>query len=531
MAARPTALLVAFALSLVSLGCSSSSDDTAASMAEGDWGGKGSYTDAGSGYDPGYPGSTGSPGSASDAGSSGGGSFGSVGTGGGQDFAFFRKALAEGKVPSVDSIDAAGFFAEHYTSLPAPTCGKTFCLHGMYSVSPDYVRGGDWTLLQMAMNSPIDPATITKPPLELAVVLDRSGSMMGNKMEYAKQGVQLLVDALGPADRLTLIAFDNEIETVFGPATVTDKAALKTKIAGIYPRGSTNLYDSLNAGYAAISGASEQLQRRVIFLTDGVATAGNTSSDAIKKMSADWNAKHLGLTTIGLGSDVSISLLRGLAEQGAGNFYYIEKVEAVKEVFTEELAFFVAPLAYDLELTYTEMPAYTTKTVHGTNLWTSFLGGGKIAIPSVFLVSRTSTAPGPDGGRRGGGSAIIAELQATGKVPLSLHDVAKLNLKYRTPGSSVFETQEVLVKHEGQPGVSPEGGSFDNKAVEKNTIILGFFVAFRDATKLAQTDRPGARALLESFQSKITARLAGWTDEDLLDDLKILQQYINVLKL
>ncbi|MBI2388036.1 MAG: VWA domain-containing protein [Deltaproteobacteria bacterium] len=532
MAARPTALLAAFALALVSLGCSSSLSGSLPTSEEGDWAGKGSYADAGSGYYPGGP--TGSPGA--DSGTAGysdagGGSFGSVGTGGAGDFAFFRKALADGKIPAVDSIDAAGFFAEHYTSLPAPTCGKTFCLHGMFSVSPDYVRGGDWTLLQMAMNSPIDPTKIEKPPLELAVVLDRSGSMMGNKMEYAKQGVQLLVDALGPADRLTLIAFDDAIETVFGPATVTDKTALKTKIAAITPRGSTNLYGSLEAGYKAISTASEQLQRRVIFLTDGVATAGITSPDAIKTMSAGWNAKHLGLTTIGLGSDVSIGLLRGLAEQGAGNFYYIEKVEAVKEVFTEELAYFVAPLAYDLELTYTEMPAYSTKIVHGTNLWTGFPGGGKIAIPSVFLVSRTSTAPGPDGGRRGGGSAIIAELLATGKVPLSLHDVAKLNLKYRTPGSTVFETQEVLVKHDGQPGVAPEGGSFDNKSVEKNTIILGFFVAFRDATKLAQTDKLAARTLLEGFQTKITARLAGFTDEDLLDDLKILQRYIDVLKL
>jgi len=522
MTYRP--LLAAFALAVVSFGCSALSQDSETSSwgrdePAGEWG-----ADAGGSYgDTGFSG-----GPSSDAGS---GSFGSVGTGGGQDFAFFRKALDEGKIPAPESIDAAGFFAEHYTSLPAPTCGKTFCLHGMFSVSPDYVRSGDWTLLQMGMNSPIDPATITKPPLELAVVLDRSGSMAeAGKMEFAKQGVQLLVDALGPADRLTLISFDDEIVTEFGPATVTDKAALKAKIAAIAPRGSTNLYDSLQAGYKAISTASEQLQRRVIFLTDGLATAGNTDPKAIAKMSSDWNAKHLGLTTIGLGSNVSISLLRGLAEQGGGNFYYVEKVDAVKEVFTEELAFFVAPLAYDLELTYTEMPTYSTKTVHGTNLWTSFAGGGKVSIPSVFLVSRTSTKPGPTGGRRGGGSAIIAELAATGKLPTSLHDVAKLSLKYRTPGSTTFESQEVKVTHDGEPGVSPEGGSYDNKSVEKNTLVLGFFVAFRDAAKLAQTDKVAARTLLESFQTKMTTRLTGWTDEDLLDDLKILQKFIDVLK-
>lgn len=518
--------LVATVAALALLGCSSaaSQDDPAAEQSGG-WAtdtGAGSFHDAGS-----SPSDTAAGAPVSDA----SGSFGSVGTGGAQDFAFFRKALDEGKVPSVDSIDAAGFFAEHYTSLPAPTCGKTFCLHGLLSVSPDYARTGDWTLLQMAMNSPIDPATLKKPPLELAVVLDRSGSMGGaSKMEYAKQGVQLLIDALGPEDRLTLIQFDDTVQTVFGPGIVTDKPALKAKVAAIAPGGSTNLYDSLEAGYKAIEGASEQLQRRVIFLTDGLPTAGKTDDASILGMSAAYNKKHLGLTTIGLGSDVSIKLLRGLAEQGGGNFYYIEKVEAVKEVFTEELAFFVAPIAYDLELTYTETTTYKTNTVHGSNLWTSFGGGGKVFIPSVFLVSRTSTAPGPSGGRRGGGSAIMAELSPNGKLPYALHDVAKLSIRYRTPGSTTFETQELTVNHEGEPGVAQEGGYFTNKGMEKNTLILGFFVAFRDATKLAQTDKPGARKLLEAFQTKMTTRLSGWTDEDLVDDLKILQRYIDVLK-
>lgn len=517
--------LLAAAIVLGSFGCSSSASQDDPAEHGGVW--ASADTGVGGAWDSGTGVSDTGPSSASDA----GGSFGSVGTGGAQDFAFFRRALEEGRVPSTDSIDAAGFFAEHYTSLPDPTCGKTFCLHGLLSVSPDYTRGGDWTLLQMGMNSPVDPATVKKPPLELAVVLDHSGSMAGaNKLEYAKQGVQLLVDALGPEDRLTLIQFDDTAETLFGPAVVSDKAALKKRIAAITPAGSTNLYDSLEAGYKAIEKASEQLQRRVIFLTDGVASAGITSSEKILAMSAGYNAKHLGVTTIGLGTDVTIPLLRGLAEQGGGNFYYIEKVEAVKEVFTEELAFFVAPIAYDLELTYTETTTYKTSTVHGSNLWSSFGGGGKIFIPSVFLVSRTSTAPGPSGGRRGGGSAIIAELLPNGKFPLAKHDVAKLAIKYRTPGSTTFETQEITVNHEGVPGVAQEGGYFTNKGMEKNTLILGFFVAFRDATKLAQTDKAGARKLLEGFQTKMTARLAGWTDEDLVDDLKILQRYIDVLK-
>ncbi|MGZ3473204.1 MAG: vWA domain-containing protein [Polyangiales bacterium] len=514
--------LIALAPLLTLAACSASSSDSDLSAAGYGPGGSESFSadDAGTAYED-----TGTTSPGSDA-----GSFGSVGTGGGQDFGFFRKALADGKIPSPDSIDAAGFFAEHYTSLPDPTCGKTFCLHGMLSVSEDLARGGDWTLLQMGMNSPIDPATVKKPALDLAVVLDRSGSMGdAGKMAYAKEGLKLLVDALGPDDKLTFIAFSTTASVLYGPAPVTDKTSVKSLIDSITPGGGTNLYDGLQTGYQAIEKDDEEWQRRVIFLTDGLASEGDTIDSHILDMSAGYNKKHLGLTTIGLGTDVSIKLLRGLAEQGSGNFYYIEKLDAVKEVFTEEMAFFVAPIAYDLELTYTQMPSYSTTTVYGTNLWKSTAGGGSIFIPSVFLVSRTSSAPDPSGGRRGGGSAIIAELKGIGAMD-GLHDVAKLNLKYRLPGTTTYESQELSVQHSGTPGKAPDGGYYSDPSIEKNEIILSIFIAFRDATAAAQTDKSKALAILEPFQTKIVARLAGWTDEDLADDLKILQQYIDVLK-
>jgi Ca-activated chloride channel homolog len=461
------------------------------------------------------------------------GSFGSVGTGGGQDFAAFRRALNEGRIPAPASLDAAGFFAEHYTSLPVPTCGKTFCLHGMLSVSPDLARGGQWTLLQMGMNSPIDPATVAKPPLDLVVVLDHSGSMAAaGKMEYAKLGIKLLVDALGDADTFTFIVFDDKVQSLFGPAPVVDRTALKALVDSVQPAGSTNIFGGLEAGYkAALSVGNETQQRRVIFLTDGLPTAGVIDHGQIETMSAGYNDKYIGLTTIGLGSDVDATLLRQLSEQGGGNFYFAEKPAAVQEVFTQELAFFVAPIAYDLELTFGEMPAYKVKQVYGTNLWRAQATGGQVRIPSVFLVSRTSTMPDATGGRRGGGSAIMAEL-GPGSVAIpsiGVAEVAKLHLSYRLPGSTTIETQDADVAYDvGDVAAAPDG-FYSSRDVEKNTIILGLFIALRDATARAQTDPRGARDALVAFQPKFKARIAGWADADLIDDIVILQQYIDVL--
>ena len=462
------------------------------------------------------------------------GNFGNIGFSGAQDFGAFRRALDDGRVPARDTIDAAGFFAEHFTSLPAPTCGKHFCLHGMLSVSKDLARGGPLTLLQMGMNSTVDPATVQKPALNLAVVLDHSGSMAASgKMDFAKEGVKLLIDALGPTDTFTLLVFDDQVQTIFGPGHVTDKEALKGKVGEIQPAGGTNIYDGLEAGYKAVlTTPVDTEQRRVIFLTDGLPTVGRTDVGVIRAMSVGYNQKYVGLTTIGLGGDVNVPLLRGLAEGGGGNFYFVEKPAAVKEVFMEELAFFVAPIAYDLELTFSELPSYSLKAVHGTALWQPQMGGGKVAVPSVFLVSRTSTMPGPNGGRRGGGSAIMAELaHALGAPAATPEPVGKLTLKYRIPGHTEFETQETQVTYMNPAGPAPEVPDFySDKAMEKNTLILNFFFAFRDATTYAPTDPRRALDGLTAFQSRIQPRLVEWTDEDLQDDLKLLQRFIDVLK-
>jgi Ca-activated chloride channel family protein len=523
---------------LLAAGCSEEGFSPAASK-------RGGEDSPSSGTGPGgLPGPNGSPG-ASTGGSTGAmagggaggspGSFGNVGVSGAQDFAVFRRALDNGQVPARDSIDAAGFFAEHFTALPPPDCGKHFCLHGMLSVSQDLARGGALTLLQMGMNSSIDPSTIQKPPLNLAVVLDHSGSMAAaGKMDFAKEGVKLLIEALAPGDTFTLIVFDDQVQTIFGPAHVTDKVTLEGRIGEIQPAGGTNIFDGLEAGYRAVlTTPNENEQRRVIFLTDGLPTVGNTDAGKIRGMSVGYNQKYVGLTTIGLGGDVNVPLLRGLAEGGGGNFYFVEKPAAVREVFMEELAFFVAPIAYDLELTFSELPGYSLKAVHGTSLWQPVMGGGKVSVPSVFLVSRTSTAPGPNGGRRGGGSAIMAELaHALGAAGPGPEPVGKLTLKYRIPGQTTFETQETQVTYVGpSSGPAPEVPDFySDKAVEKNTLILNFFFAFRDATSYAPTDRKRALDLLTGFQSRIRPRLTEWTDEDLQDDLQLLQRFIDVLK-
>jgi Ca-activated chloride channel family protein len=271
----------------------------------------------------------------------------------------------------------------------------------------------------------------------------------------------------------------------------------------------------------------ETSSRRVIFLTDGLATAGETRDDAILDMARSYVRRHIQLTTIGLGRDVNLTLLRTLAEEGSGNFYFLEEPAAAREVFADELRFFVAPIAYDLELSFTTATAYDVAELTGSSLWQRIAGGGRIARPSVYLASRTSDEPDPEGGRRGGGAALLAELGVASD-DLPGHRVATARLRYRLPGSSTFETAEIPVRYQERPGVCDEDGFASHAPIDKNAIILAFYTAFREAAVMARVDRFAAAAMLERFQARVERRLEGNDDADLQDDLVLLARFIAI---
>src|SRR5262249_15391157 len=157
------------------------------------------------------------------------------------------------------------------------------------------------------------------------------------------------------------------VQTIYGPARVSSKAAIKAQVDVLTPNGGTNIYAALQAAYqAAARGGDERQLRRVIFLTDGLPTVGNTDAAAIQAMSSGYNEQHLGLTTIGVGHDAGVALLRGLAVHGGGNFYFLESGAAISDVFKEEFKLFIAPLAYDVDLSFDVGTPYAVRTLYGT---------------------------------------------------------------------------------------------------------------------------------------------------------------------
>lgn len=176
-------------------------------------------------------------------------------------------------------------------------------------------------------------------PVNIAVVLDRSGSMADErKIEYAKAAITSLIDRLDDGDYLSVVIYDNRIDVLIPRQRVMNKNQLKNIVREIFPRSSTNLGDGMKEGFRQIEETiNREYVNRVILLSDGLANQGITDPNTLKRIAAGYRAKSISLSTMGVGLDYNENLLLGLAQTGGGNYYYIESPSQLAGMFEQEL--------------------------------------------------------------------------------------------------------------------------------------------------------------------------------------------------
>ena len=448
---------------------------------------------------------------------------GGVSFGGQQDIGEFRGILENGGVPGPETLDANGFFNEHYVEPPA--CSDTLCLTPGVSVGRDWLTGAHQATLQIAVNTNVDPTTITRKPLNLAVVVDHSGSMWDDqRLEKVKAGLHTLIDNLADTDRIALVQFDDRVDVLAPFADTLDRARLHTLVDGLQPRGATNIYEGLRTGFSLVSSSlTSDRQNRVIFLSDGMATAGVTDDAQIISMADGFVEEGIGLTTIGVGLDFDVTLMRGLAEHGAGNFYFLEDAAAASEVFTQELDYFVQPLALGIRIEATAGSGWTFGEIVGSTLWTQTSRSGSMSIPAVFVASRTTQTP--EGGRRGGGSMLFIKLTPSGT---NDGKVADLKLTYRLPNSTETLTQTVTLSYAGNPAETPADTYLSAPEMAERYAMYNVFLGLRYATQ--ETNYNCAVAALQATRGNAVTWNATHEDPDIAADIALIDLYIGNLR-
>ena len=459
-------------------------------------------------------------GSAGDAESGGSGN---VGFGGAQDIGQFRDLLDRGEIPGPSTLDANGFFNEHYAALPAADCGQPLCLHGMVSVNQDWLGESSQTLLRVALNTSIDPSELSAKPLDLVLVVDTSGSMAADqRLNYVKQGMELLIDGLSEGDRLGLVTYHSVGEIKAGLGEFAPES-MKELVQGLSANGGTNIYEGMQLGMTmALQNLSPERQTRVILLSDGNITEG-PGAEQVTELSERYVGDGIGLTTIGVGDNFNVELMRGLAESGAGNFYYVEDPSAVTEVFSEELSYFVTPIALGLEIEVQSDPSFALGKAVGAPRWERVgTTGGSLSVPAVFLSSRTDSGP-DENGRRGGGSSVYIKMERREANELGSR-LATLRASYRLPNSDEIVTQEVSVQNAVGDEL-PETGFVSHLEMLKAYAIYNLYTGLHRASTQAQNSYDCALGTLTTLRTSALRWNERNPDEDISDDIALIGQF------
>ena len=261
-------------------------------------------------------------------------------------------------------------------------------------------------------------ANVTRRPLNLSLVLDRSGSMAGTSLKHAIGAAQALVERLSPEDRLALVTYDDKVSTIFPPQEVKDKAAIRALLGKVHAGGCTNLSGGWLEGCKHVGSAkARELVNRVLLLTDGQANEGVTDPKVLTKTAKEKAAEGIITTTLGFGTNFNEDLLISMATAGEGHFYFIQSPDDAANVFAIELEGLASVAAQNLRVTLKPAAGVSFGSVLNRYPTTSSGGATEITLGDVYGVEDKQ---------------LVMELNLSAQAKLGEAPVALLSYSYDT---------------------------------------------------------------------------------------------------
>ncbi len=191
----------------------------------------------------------------------------------------------------------------------------------------------------------------TRTPVNVALVLDKSGSMSGEKIHRAKEAAKMAVDRLGPDDIVTVVAYDNTVELLVPATKARDRALIKQQIDRLGASGGTALFAGVSVGAREVRKFLDSRRvSRVVLLSDGQANVGPSSPYELADLGASFIKEGISVTTIGLGTGYNEDLMAGLAEASDGNHAFAENAADLARIFNFEFGDLLSVVARDVRV-------------------------------------------------------------------------------------------------------------------------------------------------------------------------------------
>ncbi len=431
----------------------------------------------------------------------------SVTAGGSQDIELAREIIESGGIPQTSQFTAEGLFSQHDFSAPVTSpCEQRLCPRASIARVDPVDGSGEQMLVHLALDTDIE--TLERPDLDLALVVDISGSMAGEKLESTKLALHSIVDQLGEGDSITLVSFSDNAR-VEVPSTIADasgRSAMHAAITKLDVEGGTNIEAGLVLGYDQVELAHDGfggIEDRVMLFTDAQPNIGATSNGSFLAIVNDGADEGIGISVFGVGLDLGAELASEISEVRGGNSFYLG-AEALAPLFEDQFVEIVTPVAYSMRFNVRPGEGFSFARSYGTPDANAD-GEVDFSVATGFL------------SQSGGAMAVLIEgdmNQAEEGLP-----VVTFSLDYLTvDGESLGDTFEVGWLGGDLP--ISERGEADHAGSAKLAVLLDEYLALEAAARSCEGDLPETEAIARVNEA--TARLDAMAE--LLDDDPLRQE-------
>jgi len=224
------------------------------------------------------------------------------------------------------------------------------------SVSEPYLIAGrtQSVFLKIGLVGGVAFTRTERPGANVSIVLDRSGSMSGEKLAKAKEAAVLALDLLDERDVLSVVAYSDTVSVLVPSTRVANRAEIRARIERIFAGGSTALFAGVSKGADEVAKYLERSRvNRVILLSDGLANVGPDSPMALGNLGAALKQSGISVSTIGLGLGYNEDLMVALARRSDGNHAFVENSADLERIFRYEFDDILSVVAHDVEIEIT----------------------------------------------------------------------------------------------------------------------------------------------------------------------------------
>ncbi len=252
-------------------------------------------------------------------------------------------AVLSGEVDVGDSIAALGAWRFQ--------AGDTLAIEGRLGHHTLPTAQASETYVYLQVKAPTDRQATKPAPLDLAIVIDRSGSMSGKRLRNAVDAARGMVRRLRDGDVVSVITYNTKTETLVPATSISadTRDQIVSQISGIRAAGDTCISCAIETGMQALA-VRDGMIKRMLLLSDGEATAGVRDVAGFRSLAERARAQGLPISSVGVDVDYNERIMTTIAQQSNGRHYFVESASGLTNIFDQELESLVKTVAMGVEL-------------------------------------------------------------------------------------------------------------------------------------------------------------------------------------